>query len=71
MAESSDEEIKSSKNTKNDDEKKSAPKIEKKPEEKVPDDVPLIFDNVKVKQEPIDEPGNILLKIKYYTVIID
>lgn len=40
-------------------EKQTVPKVEKKREEKIPDDVPLIFDNVKIKQEPIDVPGNV------------
>ena len=42
-------------------------KSENKPEEKIPDDVPLIFENVKVKEEPIDETGKMPFHY-YYTI---
>lgn len=58
------EEIDDSSDEENEDvKKKERPKIAStaKSEEKIPDDVPLIFDNVKVKEEPIDDdiPGKI------------
>ncbi|XP_016845564.2 uncharacterized protein LOC100121739 isoform X3 [Nasonia vitripennis] len=52
------EEIDDSSDEENEDgTKKERPKITsaEKSEEKIPDDVPLIFENVKVKEEPIDD----------------
>lgn len=60
---SDDENSKTTSKEKHLDKNELASKVNRRREEKIPDDVPLIFVGVKVKEEPIDEPGNINLLI--------